>query len=201
MKEEQLTPSEASRRLRIQTSKLREFVIYFPDLFSESAHSRRNRRYTKSDIRIFKRIRKMGDRISLLSSEAIPDTKPLEELDTSRIEALTQNLDSIVSEVRLIQEKVSALMTLSRVEWLHLSEHQDVLINQQSDILERLDRVEGELVMEVETIEYRRRPSGSRWHWILKCPHYPNDGEYIIFEDRPPKKELCSICLSKVDEG
>ena len=201
MMEERITPREASKRLGIQTSKLRKLAIYFPDLFSESAHSRRNRRYTNSDIRIFKRIRKMGDRLSLLSADAIPDTKPLEELDTSRLEALTQNLDSIVSEVRLLQEKVSALMTLSRVEWSHLSENQDALIGQQADILERLDRVDREMGMEKEIIEYRRRPSGSRWHWILQCPHYPKDGEYRTKEKRPLKKELCSICLSKVDEG
>jgi len=200
MMEERITPREASKRLGIQTSKLRKLAIYFPDLFSESAHSRRNRRYTNSDIRIFKRIRKMGDRLSLLSADAIPDTKPLEDLDTSRLEALTQNLDSIVSEVRLLQEKVRALMTLSRVEWSHLSEHQDALINQQADILERLDRVEDEMGMEKEAIEYRRRPSGSRWHWIVDCPHYPKDGEFLIKEDRPPKKERCSICLSKAKE-
>jgi len=201
MMEERITPREASKRLGIQTSKLRKLAIYFPDLFSESAHSRRNRRYTNSDIRIFKRIRKMGDRLSLLSADAIPDTKPLEELDTSRLEALTQNLDSIVSEVRLLQEKVSALMTLSRVEWAHLSENQDALISQQADILERLDRVEGELEMEQEVIEYRRRPSGSRWHWIVECPHYPKDGKFLIKGDRPPKKELCSVCLSKANEA
>jgi len=201
MEEKHFTPREVSGRLGIQTSKLRKFVDYFPDLFSESAHLKRNRRYSNLDIRIFKRIRKMGDRLSLLSPDAIPDTKPLEELDTSRLEALTQNLDSIVSEVRLLQEKVSALMTLSRVEWAHLSESQDALISQQTDVLERLDRVESEMGMEKEAIEYRRRPSGSRWHWIVECPHFPKDGEFIIKEDRPLKKELCSICLSKVDEG
>ena len=201
MEEERFTPGEASKRLGIQTSRLRKFVAYFPDLFDESAHSRRNRRYTNSDVRIFKRIREMGDRLSLLSPDAIPDTRHLEELDTSRLEALTQNLDSIVSEVRLLQEKVSALMTLSRVEWSHLSEHQDALINQQSDILERLDLVEREMGMEKEVIEYRSRPSGSRWHWIVECPHYPKDGEFLIKEDQPPKKELCSICLSKAKEG
>jgi len=201
MEEKHFTPREVSGRHGIQTSKLRKFVDYFPDLFSESAHLKRNRRYSNLDIRIFKRIRKMGDRLSLLSPDAIPDTKPLEELDTSRLEALTQNLDSIVSEVRLLQEKVSALMTLSRVEWAHLSESQDALISQQTDVLERLDRVESEMGMEKEAIEYRRRPSGSRWHWIVECPHFPKDGEFIIKEDRPLKKELCSICLSKVDEG
>jgi len=188
MEEERLTPGQASKRLGIQTSKLRKFVNYFPDLFGESAHLNRNRRYSNSDMRIFKRIRKMGDRLSLLSPDAIPDTKPLEELDTSRLEALTQNLDSIISEVRLLQEKFSALMTLSRVEWSHLSENQDALISQQADFLERLDRVEEQMGI-------------SRWHWIVECPHFPKDGEFIIKEDRPLKKELCSICLSKVDEG
>lgn len=181
------TPTETSKRLGIQTSKLRKYVAYFPGLFSKSAQRERDRQYSQADIEVFQRVKEFGGKISLLPTDPAGGV-PAGPAGTERAPT---TFDSLATRLLALQEVVS-----------ELSNRQEQFGERQAVILECLDRIAAALAGEAAgPPEYRRRPSASAWHWKPGCPRYPKRGQYIVTTSRPSSKQLCSACARRESEG
>lgn len=181
------TPTETSKRLGIQTSRLRKYVAYFPGLFSESARRDRDRQYSEADIEVFRRVREFGGKISLLPTVSSGEAPA----GAARPDAASITVDSLAAQLQALQELVYTLV------------HRQIEIDErQAALLERLDRIATSFEKEVAgPLEYRRRPSASTWHWNRSCLQYPKRGQYVVTTSRPSTRQLCSGCARKESEA
>jgi DNA-binding transcriptional MerR regulator len=189
LSEDELTPTEASKRLGIPTWKLRRYVANFTHLFSESARQDRERRYTSADLDILQRIQALGERVSFvpLSRSARLPTK------ASKAELLAREgpatLESLAMQLRALQDQILALIGVSQIEW-------SVLTQQQESLQKRLDLIASRVQAKFPpTVEYIRTAASPTWHWITSCPHYPRGGRFITRGSLPPNPKVCPVCL------
>ena len=189
MTEDELTPTEASKRLGIPTWKLRRYVANFTHLFSESARQDRERRYTSADLDILQRIQALGERISFvpLSRSARLPTK------ASKAELLAREgpatLETLAIQLRALQDQILALIGVSQIEW-------SVLTQQQESLQKRLDQIaSGVQAKSPPNVEYIRTAASPTWHWIEGCPSYPRSGRSITRISLPPNAKVCPVCM------
>ena len=189
MTEDELTPTEASKRLGIPTWKLRRYVANFTHLFSESARQDRERRYTNADLDILQRIQELGERISFvpLSRSARLPTK------ASKAELLAREgpatLETLATQLRAMQDQILALIGVSQIEW-------SVLTQQQESLQKRLDQIASRVQPKSpRTVEFRRTATSPTWHWIASCPHYPRSGRFVTRMSLPPDASVCPVCM------
>jgi hypothetical protein len=196
-----LSAEEVCHHLDIQVSTLGKYVKYFPNLFSGYARRSHNPRYTTEDVEVFSRIVQLGDRIFFALSTPPPGVTPTDDVgdepqEMIPSEDLAESLINILRNLDHLRENVDTL--ISRVNFSLSSDSQKELDNLQSQIRNSLHRIEAEMGLSEEgAIEYRRTPSGLRWHWMESCPFFPRDIQYIKTNNPPTGYSLCSFCLSK----
>lgn len=194
MDEEEFSPSEASKRLGISTSKLRRYVSNFTHLFSGPARRDRDRRYTSADLDVLQRIQQLGERIAFLPSSVSAgefghgsEAGPLANEGPATLETLAEQL-------RALHDQVLALAGLSQIEWA-------VLTQRQERLQQRIDLIGKRLQAKADAGgEYIRTASDSTWHWMTTCPRYPRGGRFITRRQPPPNGRLCTVC-KRLDEA
>ncbi len=138
---------------------------------------------------MFRRVREFGGKVSLLPY-----------VPTGEAPAAAAGADSapVPVTVELLAAQLQALQELVYT----LFQRQSEFGERQAGTLERLERILASLDLEADSsLEYRRRPSASTWHWKRSCPQYPKRGQYVVTTSRPSARQLCSVCARKESEG
>ena len=192
MDDERFTPGEVSKGLGISTSKLRRYVSNFTHLFSASARRNRDRRYTSADVDVFKGIQQLGQRIAFVGPLLSSDQSARADQPEVLLNEGPATLERLTAQLRELRDQLSTLSNLSQIEWILLSQMQELL-------QQRLDLVVGRVkAMSHPSIEYRRIAYSPTWHWNVACPDYPGDrpsGARIIAKKTLPRiVKLCAVC-------
>jgi len=198
------TPTEVSRRLGMQTSKLRRYVSYFPDLFSQPAKRQKKRRYTTNDVGVFVRIREIGNHISV--TNAVYDPGVIDKLGLSNEEAAMREyqeyLMSLSDTMRQFREEIRSLYSLFKLTLSVFSDRQKEVGQRLDSLSQRMNATEGlSPGTPYAKGEYVRSRMGRKWHWCHNCSNYPKSHKVIRMNERPSPGELCKECSSKERRG
>ena len=184
-------PTEASDRLGLQTSRLRRYVAYFPELFSDYAKRSKNRRYTDSDMSVFRRVGHLGDHVILLSSE-VNRSRINSQLNFDKPSGgeLRDALHSVQDGMAELRAEVRAYAAVSKAEW--------------SVFADRLAKLEASI--DLTNIQgtgrrYRQSKRGAKWHWCPGCSSYPAGPGVSIQNSSPADEQLCRQCLARERAG
>ena len=184
-------PTEASDRLELQTSQLRRYVSYFPELFSDYAKRSKNRRYTDSDISVFRRVGHLGDHMILLSPPADQSRVGSQlKFDKHSPGELRDALRSVQDAMAELRAEVRAYAAVSKAEW--------------SVLADRLAKLEASIDLTGDQgpgRRYRQSKQGTKWHWCPGCSSYPTGSGVSIQTSRPAGEKLCRQCLARERAG
>ena len=185
------TPTEARDRLGLQTSRLRRYVSYFPELFSDYAKRSKNRRYTDSDMSVFRRVGHLGDHVILLSSEVnqsrIDAQLNLDEYSPGELRDALRSIQDAMGELRA---EVRAYAAVSKAEW--------------SVLADRLAKLEASIALTGDQgpgRRYRQSKQGTKWHWCPGCSSFPTGSGVSVQTSRPAEEKLCRQCLARERAG